>query len=179
MYWIGWKTGYLGLAYFLGNFWGSFIFGWLADNWGRRPCLLLGNIGSIIFATLFGFRSVSEITDYWIILNYKNYLICTMTHLEKYDSYVNFFSFISKTFYFAVSTRFGWGLVNSSFDVVIKTYLSEVHVYLSNLINTSYKFWLSHVVVLIRYWMTASKLPVFQCLQLLLELQGFWYANCD
>ena len=52
----GWKTGYLGLTYFLGNFVGGFIWGWLADNWGRRPCVLLGIIGSVTFITCFGLR---------------------------------------------------------------------------------------------------------------------------
>ena len=55
---IGWKIGYLGMARFLGSFSGGLFWGWLADNLGRRPSLLIGLIGSIIFGTLFGLRCV-------------------------------------------------------------------------------------------------------------------------
>ena len=43
----GRKAGFLGSAYFIGNFVGSLVWGWLADVLGRRPVLLLGVCGII------------------------------------------------------------------------------------------------------------------------------------
>ena len=51
----GRKAGFLGSAYFIGNFVGSLVWGWLADVLGRRPVLMLGVCGIISSELLFGF----------------------------------------------------------------------------------------------------------------------------
>ena len=50
----GKKAGYIGSAYFLGNFLGSLFWGWASDFTGRRPVMLLGLCGPIIFELMFG-----------------------------------------------------------------------------------------------------------------------------
>ena len=52
---LGQKAGYLGSAYFIGNFAGSMTWGWLSDILGRRPVMLLGICGTIFSELLFGF----------------------------------------------------------------------------------------------------------------------------
>ena len=52
---LGQKAGYLGSAYFIGNFAGSMTWGWLSDILGRRPVMLLGVCGTIFSELLFGF----------------------------------------------------------------------------------------------------------------------------
>ena len=52
---LGQKAGYLGSAYFIGNFAGSMTWGWLSDILGRRPVMLLGICGTIFTELLFGF----------------------------------------------------------------------------------------------------------------------------
>ena len=51
----GQKAGYLGGAYFLGNFLGSFIWGVASDKMGRRMVLLMGVFATILCELLFGF----------------------------------------------------------------------------------------------------------------------------
>ena len=52
---VGQYAGYLGSGYFIGNFIGSFWWGWVSDRLGRRPVLLLGVITTITCELLFGF----------------------------------------------------------------------------------------------------------------------------
>ena len=51
----GHKAGYIGSAYFMGNFTGSLIWGLLSDKIGRRPVLLFGVCATLICELLFGF----------------------------------------------------------------------------------------------------------------------------
>ena len=51
---LGHKAGYLGSAYFIGNFIGSLLWGWVSDRVGRRPVLLVGMCGTIASEILFG-----------------------------------------------------------------------------------------------------------------------------
>ena len=51
----GQKAGYLGSAYFIGNFAGSMTWGWLSDILGRRPVMLMGVCGTVFSELLFGF----------------------------------------------------------------------------------------------------------------------------
>ena len=53
---VGQQAGYLGSAYFIGNFAGSMMWGWISDVWGRRPALMVGCLGTIFASLLFGFR---------------------------------------------------------------------------------------------------------------------------
>jgi MFS family permease len=52
---LGQKAGFLGSAYFSGNLFGSLLWGWVSDHWGRRPVMLMGVIGILVFELLFGF----------------------------------------------------------------------------------------------------------------------------
>ena len=52
---LGQKAGYLGSAFYIGNFAGSMTWGWLSDILGRRPVMLLGVCGTIFSELLFGF----------------------------------------------------------------------------------------------------------------------------
>ena len=52
---VGNKAGYLGSAYFIGNFIGSLLWGWISDKIGRRPVLLMGMLGTLATELLFGF----------------------------------------------------------------------------------------------------------------------------
>ena len=51
----GRKAGFLGSAFFLGNFIGSFAWGWASDVFGRKPIMLLGLMFTISTELLFGF----------------------------------------------------------------------------------------------------------------------------
>lgn len=51
----GSKAGYLGSAYFVGNFFGSLTWGWLSDKVGRRPILIMGVCVTISSEVFFGF----------------------------------------------------------------------------------------------------------------------------
>ncbi len=51
----GQKAGYLGCAYFVGNFIGSLFWGWVSDIAGRRPALLIGMCGIIASEVFFAF----------------------------------------------------------------------------------------------------------------------------
>ena len=51
----GHKAGYLGSAFFIGNFIGSPVWGWVSDKIGRRPVLLLGVSFTVSCELLFGF----------------------------------------------------------------------------------------------------------------------------
>ena len=55
MIYPGQKAGYLGSAFYIGNFAGSMTWGWLSDILGRRPVMLLGVCGTIFSELLFGF----------------------------------------------------------------------------------------------------------------------------
>ena len=52
---LGQKAGYLGSAYFVGNFIGSLFWGWMSDLIGRRPALLWGMCGIVFSEVLFAF----------------------------------------------------------------------------------------------------------------------------
>lgn len=52
---IGRKAGYLGGAYFFGNFIGGFVWGMVSDRLGRRTVILMGVCSTIALELLFGF----------------------------------------------------------------------------------------------------------------------------
>ena len=52
----GQKAGFLGSAFFAGNFVGNLMWGSISDQWGRRPVMLFGICGTIFSELLFGFR---------------------------------------------------------------------------------------------------------------------------
>lgn len=45
---LGFEAGYLASAFHLGSFFGSIMWGRLADKYGRRPILLIGIVGNFI-----------------------------------------------------------------------------------------------------------------------------------
>ena len=51
----GRKAGYLGSSYYVGNFVGNMLWGWIADRLGRRPVLLMGVTFTIACELFFGF----------------------------------------------------------------------------------------------------------------------------
>jgi MFS family permease len=51
---VGYLAGILGSAFSLGSLCGNFIWGLLADHFGRRTCLLCGLLGTAFSAALFG-----------------------------------------------------------------------------------------------------------------------------
>lgn len=51
----GHKAGYLAGVYFVGNFAGSLMWGWISDRIGRRPVLLFGVTSTIACELFFGF----------------------------------------------------------------------------------------------------------------------------
>ena len=55
MIYVGQKAGYLGSAFYIGNFAGSMTWGWLSDILGRRPVMLMGVCGTVFSELLFGF----------------------------------------------------------------------------------------------------------------------------
>ncbi|KAL6043419.1 protein ZINC INDUCED FACILITATOR-LIKE 1-like [Balamuthia mandrillaris] len=60
---IGYKAGYLASCFTLGQFLSGFLWGWLADKWGRRPVLLLGTAGTLAAILLFG----TSTNFYWAL----------------------------------------------------------------------------------------------------------------
>ncbi|XP_035675569.1 probable peptide/nitrate transporter At3g43790 [Branchiostoma floridae] len=52
---IGYYSGFLASAYFIGSFFGSSMWGKLSDILGRRPILMCGIMGSISSSVFFGF----------------------------------------------------------------------------------------------------------------------------
>lgn len=51
----GQKAGYLGSAFFVGNFIGSFAWGWASDVFGRKRIMITGLVFTIFTELLFGF----------------------------------------------------------------------------------------------------------------------------
>ena len=50
----GQQTGYIAGAFYVGNFIGSLVWGWISDVWGRRPVLILNTCGIAFSVLLFG-----------------------------------------------------------------------------------------------------------------------------
>ena len=69
----GRRAGFLGSAFFAGSFFGSLLWGWISDIWGRRPVMLVGILGTIFSELLFGFRYVDTRQMHYISL-YSCYL---------------------------------------------------------------------------------------------------------
>ena len=62
----GWMLGVLMASYSVMQFLFSPLWGRLSDRIGRRPVLMIGLLGSVVFYALFGVGSVME--SYWILL---------------------------------------------------------------------------------------------------------------
>lgn len=60
---LGWRAGYLGAAFNVGQFFGSIVWGKLSDRFGRRGVMLAGIVGTMLSTLLFGFSS-----SYWMAL---------------------------------------------------------------------------------------------------------------
>lgn len=57
---IGYKSGLIGTAFYLGALFGSFFWGIAADTVGRRICLLVGLLGTTFSAIMVGFSTTFE-----------------------------------------------------------------------------------------------------------------------
>ncbi|KAJ8770368.1 hypothetical protein K2173_014981 [Erythroxylum novogranatense] len=58
---IGYYAGYVGSAFMFGRASTSFLWGIIADRYGRKPVILFGAMAVVIFNTLFGFS-----TNFWM-----------------------------------------------------------------------------------------------------------------
>jgi len=52
---IGYYSGFVTAAYFIGELLFSYLWGALSDRYGRRPIILMGSIGGTIAILMFGF----------------------------------------------------------------------------------------------------------------------------
>eukprot|EP00494_Astrolonche_serrata_P028848 UN29115 len=52
---VGRYSGFLYAAFFFGNLIGAVFFGFMADRYGRRPCLITGCVGVLPCVLMFGF----------------------------------------------------------------------------------------------------------------------------
>ena len=50
----GQQTGYIAGAFYIGNFIGSLVWGWISDMWGRRPVLIANTCGIALSLLVFG-----------------------------------------------------------------------------------------------------------------------------
>ena len=57
---LGFRAGILGSAFSMGALFGNLMWGVVADNYGRRPALIYGLVGTIISSVLFAFA-----TNFW------------------------------------------------------------------------------------------------------------------
>lgn len=54
---LGYEAGFLSSSYFMGAFFGSILWGWVSDAYGRRVALLCGICGTLLSVCLFGFST--------------------------------------------------------------------------------------------------------------------------
>ncbi|KAK9170608.1 hypothetical protein Syun_002748 [Stephania yunnanensis] len=54
---IGYYAGFVGASFMLGRVWSSYLWGIVADRYGRKPVMILGTISVAVFNTLFGLSS--------------------------------------------------------------------------------------------------------------------------
>jgi len=105
---IGYKAGILGSSFSAGSLIGNFVSSIISDNYGRRPALLLGLLGTTLTSALFGFSSHFWLTViirfFWGMLNgnigvAKTYLaeICDDSNLPKAMSYFGVVGGIGRT----------------------------------------------------------------------------------
>jgi MFS family permease len=64
---LGWRASYLAAAFNFGQLFGSMLFGWLSDKYGRRPIMIGGLVGTTATILLFGFSS-----SYWMALSARS-----------------------------------------------------------------------------------------------------------
>jgi MFS family permease len=64
---LGWRASYLAAAFNFGQLFGSMLFGWLSDKYGRRPIMIGGLVGTTVTILLFGFSS-----SYWMALSARS-----------------------------------------------------------------------------------------------------------
>ncbi|PON89775.1 Tetracycline resistance protein/multidrug resistance protein [Trema orientale] len=60
---IGFYAGFVGAAFMFGRFLTSFLWGMLADRYGRKPVIIFSIISVVTFNTLFGLS-----TNFWMAL---------------------------------------------------------------------------------------------------------------
>ena len=58
---LGWRAGYLGASFNVGQLFGAVVWGRLADTYGRRPCMLIGLAGTMASILMFGFSVNCEL----------------------------------------------------------------------------------------------------------------------
>ena len=56
----GFYSGYIASSMMFGRLLSSFLWGQLADRWGRKPVMICGTLSITIFSLLFGFSTTFE-----------------------------------------------------------------------------------------------------------------------
>jgi len=51
---VGYYSGLVEGSFHAGGFFGAFLWSWVADRFGRRPALLWGLAGTVLFSAAFG-----------------------------------------------------------------------------------------------------------------------------
>ncbi|CAL1404318.1 unnamed protein product [Linum trigynum] len=68
---IGYYAGFVGSSFMIGRALTSFLWGRVADRYGRKPVILIGTLSVVIFSSLFGLS-----TSFWMAISMRFLLGC-------------------------------------------------------------------------------------------------------
>ncbi|WOL12580.1 putative peptide/nitrate transporter isoform X2 [Canna indica] len=81
---IGFYAGFVGSAFMLGRAFTSLFWGMVADNYGRKPVIMISIFAVIVFNTLFGLS-----TSYWMAITTRALLGCLSGLLGPIQAYAS------------------------------------------------------------------------------------------